>query len=76
MNLRPLYLLLKWAGVLSILGSLIVAGYLNPTEVGAALQAQMDTGPAGARNALLQQLQEQRGGGGRLLPGAVQAGER
>ncbi len=53
-----------------------LTGGLNPTEVGAALQAQMGTGPAGARNVLLQQLQEQRGTGSRLLPGAVQAGER
>ncbi len=54
-----------------------LTGGLNPTEVGAALQVQAGgAGPAGARNVLLQQLQEQRGGGSRTLPGAIQAGEK
>jgi cobalt-zinc-cadmium efflux system outer membrane protein len=62
--------------VLIEIKGLQLTGGLNPTEVGAALQMQGGAGPAGARNVLLQQLQEQRGGGSRTLPGAIQAGER
>jgi cobalt-zinc-cadmium efflux system outer membrane protein len=53
-----------------------LTGGLNPTEVGTALQTAPGAGAAGARNVLLQQLQEQRGGTMRTLPGALQAGER
>lgn len=52
-----------------------LTGGLNPTEVGTALQTQAGTGPAGARNVLLQQLQREGLGGGKPLPGAIQATE-
>jgi cobalt-zinc-cadmium efflux system outer membrane protein len=60
--------------VIEITG-LQLTGGLNPTEVGTALQTTPGAG-AGVRNVLLQQLQEQRGAASRILPGAVQAGER
>jgi len=53
-----------------------LTGGLNPTEVGTALQTTPGAGGTGARNVLLQQLQEQRGTASPPLPGAVQAGER
>ena len=49
-----------------------LTGGLNPTEAGTALQTT--AGGTGARSLLLQQLQEQRGGGSLNRPGAVQAG--
>lgn len=55
---------------------LLLTGGLNPTEVGTALQAQPGMGSTGIRGVLLQQLQEQRGGASRMLPPAVQAGEK
>lgn len=49
-----------------------LTGGLNPTEAGTALQT---TGAGtGVRSILLQQLQEQRGGGSLNRPGAIQAG--
>jgi cobalt-zinc-cadmium efflux system outer membrane protein len=61
--------------VIEITG-LQLTGGLNPTEVGTALQTTPGAAGAGVRNVLLQQLQEQRGAASRILPGAVQAGER
>jgi cobalt-zinc-cadmium efflux system outer membrane protein len=51
-----------------------LTGGLNPTEAGTALQAVPGAVPSGVRSILLQQAQEQRGGGSLNLPGAVQAG--
>ena len=53
-----------------------LTGALNPTEVGTALQTQIGPGGAGARNVLLQQLQQQGAGATRVLPGAIQGGPR
>jgi cobalt-zinc-cadmium efflux system outer membrane protein len=53
-----------------------LTGGLNPTEVGTALQTTPGAGTTGQRGVLLQQLQEQRGGPSRNLPGAIQGGER
>ena len=53
-----------------------LTGGLNPTEVGTALQTQPGAGAAGARNILLQQLQQQGPGATGRLPGAVQSGAR
>ncbi|HVA44908.1 MAG TPA: TolC family protein [Pirellulales bacterium] len=50
-------------------------GGLNPTEIGTALQRQA-TGPAGTRNVLLQQLQQQGLQGSQMLPGAIQGSTR
>jgi cobalt-zinc-cadmium efflux system outer membrane protein len=58
------------------INGLLLTGGLNPTEVGTALQAQPGMGMTGLRGVLLQQLQEQRSGASRTLPGAIQAGER
>jgi cobalt-zinc-cadmium efflux system outer membrane protein len=55
---------------------MLLTGGLNPTEVGTALQGQAGAGSTGIRGILFQQLQEQRNGASRNLPGAVQAGER
>ena len=51
-----------------------LTGGLNPTEVGTALQASPGMGGTGARGALFQQLEGQRGGSNQFLPGAIQAG--
>ena len=50
-----------------------LTGGLNPTEIGTALQTQLGTGGTGARNVLLNQLQQRSGGGSQLLPGALQS---
>jgi cobalt-zinc-cadmium efflux system outer membrane protein len=50
-----------------------LTGGLNPAEVGTALQATPGAGTTGTRSILLQQLQEQRGGGSQTRPGALQA---
>jgi cobalt-zinc-cadmium efflux system outer membrane protein len=55
------------------IAGLQLTGGLNPTEAGTALQGTPGAGTAGIRSILLQQLQEQRGGASRNLPGAVQA---
>ena len=51
-----------------------LSGGLNPTEVGTALQTQPGAGATGARNVLLQQLQQQGPGATGRLPGAIQSG--
>lgn len=61
--------------IIEIVGLELLGG-LNPTEIGTALQTQPGMGGAGARNVLLQQLQQERGGASRTLPGAVTGGER
>ena len=53
-----------------------LTGGLNPTEIGTALQTTPGAGTSGQRGVLLQQLQEQRGGALRNLPGTVQGAER
>ncbi len=57
------------------IAGLELTGGLNPTEVGTALQTAAGAG-AGARNVLLQQLQQERAGTGRPLPGAVTGSEK
>ena len=56
---------------IEILGMGLTGG-LNPTEIGAALQIQAGMPGTSARNVLLQQLQQQNGGGSQRLPGALQ----
>lgn len=55
------------------IAGLLLTGGLNPTEAGVALQSR---GGAGVRGALFGQTQEQGANRTRLLPGALQAGER
>ncbi len=57
--------------VIEIEGLQLIGG-LNPTEVGTALQT---TRGSGQRGILSQQLEQQRNGSSRNLPGAIQAGE-
>jgi cobalt-zinc-cadmium efflux system outer membrane protein len=56
------------------ISGLLLTGGLNPSEIGTALQAQAAGAAAGARNVLLQQLQQQGPATRGLLPGALQAG--
>jgi outer membrane protein, heavy metal efflux system len=58
------------------IGGLLLTGGLNPTEIGTALQGQPGAATTGLRSILLQQMQEQRGGASRNLPGAIQATEK
>jgi outer membrane protein, heavy metal efflux system len=54
------------------ISGMLLTGGLNPTEIGTALQMRQGMGGIGPRAVLLQQLQEQRGGQLRTLPGAIQ----
>lgn len=62
--------------VVAEIEGLQLTGALNPTEVGTALQSTSGRPGAGARNVLLQQLQNQNNNVPRNLPGAIQAAEQ